>query len=281
MRARWLSLALLRCLISASFAGAMENGNDEDLLPACREPSIVYGDDYPDGKPKSRICFRDGEPNSLAKSWYPDGKLKSEGSYLNGQMNGEWRRFFESGALKDQGRWKNGKPRGEWKRYKADGEVHGRLLCGDSSCSEDAPHTVQSSWLSFRLEPLYVRQQDGGESYSFALHYSPALRVSRLFSLIGDIGAFPLRDADQQNRFPVVQGALSLGRHFGDLRGEVGWGGQVWLQRSQSASVFVFTLGWETPVSKLDSLRMIYLGLTTFNYSNSANEYRVGTEWVW
>ncbi len=66
-------------------------------------------ENYPDGKVKNIMFFRDGERNGPAIGLYESGKIKAQTYYKDGNPTGKGFYYFESGVLETEWEIKDGK----------------------------------------------------------------------------------------------------------------------------------------------------------------------------
>lgn len=77
---------------------------------------------YPDGKPKSLVVYKDGQPAEMRR-WHPNGKVWAEGAFLRGQREGDWKQFDERGRPKETSHYKNGVQEGDQLFYDSLGRL--------------------------------------------------------------------------------------------------------------------------------------------------------------
>ncbi len=91
------------------------------LLIACREEDIRETAHY-NGIRKTRVAYRNGNPDGEFKRWTSHGDLAESGFYENGKREGEWTEWFSNGNVQAKGIYRNGNKDGLWKTFSFDGK---------------------------------------------------------------------------------------------------------------------------------------------------------------
>jgi len=106
------------------------------MLSGC-ERVRVRGQDYPDGKPKSREGFvilnGDTLPHGLKTTWYPNGIRESVESYVDGFLQGYSLHWHPNGRLKAIERYAYGELNGQAKYWDEAGNLIG---CSDEKSGD-------------------------------------------------------------------------------------------------------------------------------------------------
>ena len=71
-------------------------------------------ENYPDGKAKNIMFYKNGERKGPAISLYESGMIKSQTYYKDGNPTGKGFYYFESGAIKTEWEIKNKKELYHW-----------------------------------------------------------------------------------------------------------------------------------------------------------------------
>jgi antitoxin component YwqK of YwqJK toxin-antitoxin module len=83
--------------------------NGKTILNEGEIPDGMIIENYPDGKIKNIMFFRDGERNGPAIGLYESGRIKAQTYYKDGNPIGKGFYYFDSGALKTEWEIKDGK----------------------------------------------------------------------------------------------------------------------------------------------------------------------------
>ena len=83
--------------------------NGKTILSEGRIPDGMVVENYPDGKVKNIIYYKNGTRNGPAISIYESGRIKAQAHYKDGNPTGKGFYYFESGALKTEFENKDGK----------------------------------------------------------------------------------------------------------------------------------------------------------------------------
>jgi hypothetical protein len=87
-----------------------------------RSAETVRGEDFPSGHPKTRISFRDEDPEGLARGWWENGRLQWEVTYRNGKRQGTLRFWYPDGQLESVRAYVDGQRQGEFVDYSPNGQ---------------------------------------------------------------------------------------------------------------------------------------------------------------
>ena len=113
-------LVISACLLT--FSGTANSGAPiHSAVQEKTELTDVRGEDFPDGRPKSRITFRGDDPHGLAQEWWPNGRLHWEVTYRNGKRHGTLRMWYETGQLESIREYVDGKKHGPFTDYHSNG----------------------------------------------------------------------------------------------------------------------------------------------------------------
>jgi antitoxin component YwqK of YwqJK toxin-antitoxin module len=88
--------------------------NGKTLLSEGNIPDGMVVENYPDGKVKNIMFYKNGERNGPALSLYKSGRIKSHADYKDGNVIGKGYYYFESGAIKTEWEIKDGKNLYHW-----------------------------------------------------------------------------------------------------------------------------------------------------------------------
>ena len=80
-------------------------------------------DHFPNGKPKARTPFSNGQRHGLARTYYSDQTFHSEESYRHGQKEGVWTFYHSNGQAKQILHYREGLKEGETLQYTSDGTL--------------------------------------------------------------------------------------------------------------------------------------------------------------
>ena len=83
--------------------------NGKTTLSEGQIPDGMVVENYPDGKVKNIIYYKNGKRNDPAISIYESGRIKAQAHYKDGNPTGKGFYYFESGALKTEFENKDGK----------------------------------------------------------------------------------------------------------------------------------------------------------------------------
>ena len=83
--------------------------NGKTILKEGKIPDGMIVENYPDGKAKKIMFYKNGERNGPAISFYESGMIKSQTYYKDGNPTGKGFYYFESGAIKTEWKIKNKK----------------------------------------------------------------------------------------------------------------------------------------------------------------------------
>jgi antitoxin component YwqK of YwqJK toxin-antitoxin module len=79
------------------------------ILSEGRIPDGMVVENYPDGKVKNIMYYKNGKRNGPAISLFESGRIKAQAYYEDGNPTGKGFYYFESGALKTEFENKDGK----------------------------------------------------------------------------------------------------------------------------------------------------------------------------
>ena len=91
------------------------------LVSGCSDPARTLH--YANGKPWSRIRYKDDLPHGTWTTWHENGKKKSEGDYRAGEKHGRWTTWFENGELSSVSDFLAGRRDGLWEQYYESGQL--------------------------------------------------------------------------------------------------------------------------------------------------------------
>ena len=83
--------------------------NGKTILNQGKIPDGMVVENYPDGKAKNIMFFKNGKRNGPAIILYESGRIKGQTYYKDGNPTGKGFYYFESGALKTEFENKDGK----------------------------------------------------------------------------------------------------------------------------------------------------------------------------
>lgn len=83
--------------------------NGKTILNQGKIPDGMVVENYPDGKAKNIMFFKNGKRNGPAISLYESGRIKGQTYYKDGNPTGKGFYYFESGAVKTESEIANGK----------------------------------------------------------------------------------------------------------------------------------------------------------------------------
>lgn len=83
----------------------------------------VVQSQYPDGKKKSEIVFKDGKKNGLAKTFDQQGSLILELPYVNDSREGMSKRYYKNGTVAQTTEYKNNMMTGIQTKYRPNGNL--------------------------------------------------------------------------------------------------------------------------------------------------------------
>jgi len=83
--------------------------NGKTILDEGEIPDGMVIENYPDGKVKNIMFYKNGKRNGPAISLYESGRIKGQTYYEDGNPTGKGYYYFESGALKTEFENKDGK----------------------------------------------------------------------------------------------------------------------------------------------------------------------------
>jgi antitoxin component YwqK of YwqJK toxin-antitoxin module/Flp pilus assembly protein TadD len=76
-----------------------------------------------DGSVSSTVFYKNGDIDSVFKSWHTNGKLRMEVKYANGKRTGEWKYYLRSGSLSETEIYEDGRLTGKDIQYNENGTV--------------------------------------------------------------------------------------------------------------------------------------------------------------
>jgi antitoxin component YwqK of YwqJK toxin-antitoxin module len=80
---------------------------------------------FPNGNLEIENYYKDGNPDSLHRSWYENGQLKKEQFYQNKALEGPQYEYYENGQLKSSENFRNNRKIGIQKYFSSNGTILG------------------------------------------------------------------------------------------------------------------------------------------------------------
>ncbi|WP_171263544.1 toxin-antitoxin system YwqK family antitoxin [Acinetobacter sp. ANC 5054] len=102
----------------------IKNGECENLVhfPDDLIGSGVFESYYPNGKPRSRIEYRDGSYQGKLQFWFPNGLKQQENTIIDGESEGDYKIWHPNGQIALSMKYKNGVENGLRQRWYKDGK---------------------------------------------------------------------------------------------------------------------------------------------------------------
>ena len=142
-----------------------KNGNK--MLQGWYEDDVLNGPQtrwYPDGKVAEEGWYRNGDRDSIYRTYSEKGLPASEMYYVNGKLEGEVKRWYDNGQVFQEGQYADGMMDGRWFVYYPSGVLASmadyRMGTGKQTCYDESGYKC--------LEVSYFENEKHGKEVYYA-----------------------------------------------------------------------------------------------------------------